>query len=160
MWPPIITCSVGFSLVAAAALWRPQGTRLFLGFFFLAMGLGVNLGFTVFAPEGYANMAGHAYIPLARSFFEGPVAAHPRAWMTPVIVLETFVGIALLMRGRIVRVGLIAGAVLITGIALIGWEMVPNLILAAAMLYLASLPADLSLVDRARAWSRPREDGP
>ena len=33
-----------------AAVLRPHGTRIFLGFFFIAMGLGVNLTLTLTDP--------------------------------------------------------------------------------------------------------------
>ena len=53
MWIPAIVCAVFFSLIAAGA-WRwPEGTRLFLGFFFIVCGLGINAVFTILSPEAY-----------------------------------------------------------------------------------------------------------
>ena len=154
MWTPLIVSAVFYSLVAAAAWWRPEGTRLFLGFFFIACGLGINAAFTILAPGAFVHMADNAYLSLSREFFNGPFAAHPVLFMVPVIVFETAVGVCLLMRGRPVRLGLIAATVFLLAITLVGVEELANPILAVVTGYLATRPAERSLRDVVRGVRR------
>ncbi len=150
MWIPVVVCAVFYSLIAGAAWWRPQGTRMFLGFFFIVCGLGINATFTILTPEDYVHMADNAYLSLSRDFFNGPFAAHPVLFMVPVIGFETVVGVCLLMRGRPVKVALVAATMFLIAVTLIGIEELANPILALVTGALATRPAERSFSDVVR----------
>ena len=80
------------------------------------------------------------------------------------LMLEVMLAVLILSRGRWVKVG-IAGAILfLVGISPLGFDIMPNLVLAAALVYLLTqdFPRDAvtMLRDRRGQGSRAREERP
>ena len=66
MITPIIISS-GFVLaVVLLCFFKPNAGRIFLGFFFLLMAIGVNGPFTFTNPQGFVEYASGALIPFYR----------------------------------------------------------------------------------------------
>jgi len=111
MTGPIV---VGAVFAIAFSLWswlRPNGARLFLGLFFIAMGLGVNLGYYLLNdPSGFASYpAGSPWVVyrwLATVIEQAPVA-----FGVLLVIFEVGIGLLMLSSGKRVKVG-VAGSML------------------------------------------------
>jgi len=122
--------------VAVFCLVRPQAARLFVGMFFGVMGAGVHGLLVLTNPEGYVGFAEQALLPFYRQIGVFLTAPHPRAFGIVMLMLEVTLAVLILSRGRWVKVG-IAGAILfLVGISPLGFDILPNLLLAAALVYL------------------------
>jgi hypothetical protein len=101
--------------------------------FFLLMGLGVNLGFVLFAPQMFVELgAAEPIVPLYVWFFTNIVAAAPAVWGLAVVAFEAAVGVLLLQRGVRARWG-VAGAILfLIGITPLGpWTQANSILIVA-----------------------------
>lgn len=96
--------------ILVAAILRPRATRIFLGFFFIAMGLAVNLTLALTDPQSFVELGSHSYLPLYRWVFENLVARNPVLMVAPVIVYEVSIGTLMLGKGTAARLGF-AGAI-------------------------------------------------
>lgn len=135
---PLLVSTVFMLAVFALCLARPVAGRGFLGAFFLLMGLGVNLGFVLFAPEMFVELgAADPVVPLYTWFFTNVVAAAPALWGLAVVAFEAAVGLLLLLGGAGAKWG-VAGAILfLVGITPLGpWTQAnPILIVALTTLW-------------------------
>jgi len=159
---PLLVSTVFMLAVLALCLARPVAGRGFLGVFFLLMGLGVNLGFVLFAPEMFVELgAADPVVPLYAWFFTNLVAAAPALWGLAVVAFEAAVGVLLLQGGARARWG-VAGAILfLVGITPLGpWTQAnPILIVALTTLWFrridAAPVAALGRLARGGAGRRP-----
>lgn len=123
--------------ILGLCLWRPSAGRVAIGVFFILMAVGVNIVLAVTAPDSFVKLGTDApLIPLYRWVFENVVAAAPVAVGAVVASYEIGVGVLLLLGGRWTKWGLIAGTVFVLLITPLGPWTLPNVIMAAAMLYL------------------------
>jgi hypothetical protein len=130
---PLLVSTVFMLAVFALCLARPVAGRGFLGVFFLLMGLGVNLGFVLFAPSMFVELGtGDPVVPLYAWFFANVVAAAPAVWGLAVVAFEAAVGVLLLQRGVRARWG-VAGAILfLVGITPLGpWTQANSILIVA-----------------------------
>jgi hypothetical protein len=151
---PLLVSTVVLPAILALCLLRPRAGRWFVGLVFLAMGLGVNLGFALFAPEMFVQLGtGDPVVPLYAWFFANVVAAAPAAWGLAVVAFETAVGALLLGRGRAARWGVVGAVAFLIGITPLGPWTQANPILAVGVTTLWFRGCDVSLAD---AWRRTR----
>jgi hypothetical protein len=61
---------------------------------------------------------------------------HPRAFGIVMLVLEATLAVLILSRGRWVKVGISGAILFLVGISPLGFDIMPNLLLAAALAYL------------------------
>lgn len=151
MATPFVIYLVFTLAVLVWSLTRPSSCRIFLGLFFLAMALGVNVPILIVAPEAFAAMGEEALVPLYRWFFRNLVARVPVLFVVPIILYEIFIGVLLLGRGRHVRDGLVAGTTFLLAISPLGLLMLPNVVLAGAMMILQRTKFPVSFLGSLRA---------
>lgn len=107
MTGPIISGIVFSLLVITLALWKPNGARIFLGFFFIAMGIGVNVPFVLMQPNFVLNYGQGAWLPLYRTLSDSIIAINPAAFGILLIIFEVLMGFLLLNKGTKVKIGLV-----------------------------------------------------
>jgi hypothetical protein len=143
---------LGFVLVVLAAAWfRPNATRLFLGFFFIVMGIGFHLVLILNNPHAYDGFSASAYIPLYRWIFRELVMPYPLAFALAAAAFEIAIGLLMLGKGRNVTIGLSLGGLFLLAITPLGLETLPNALLALGVAYLAMRSFPQSLWELARA---------
>jgi hypothetical protein len=103
-----IVAGILFSLLAVIlGLLRPHAYRIFLGIFFLVMGIGVNLIFLITQPEFVYVYGRESWLPLYRTLTERIIGASPGGFGIALIMVEVLMGAFLLSRGVWVKIGLI-----------------------------------------------------
>jgi hypothetical protein len=131
----MIASSVFVLAVIVFCLAKPNAGRIFLGFFFLAMALGVNGSFTFGNPQAYLGYADGALIPLYRNLAVSAVAISPVTFGLLLMAFEIAVGLLLLHKHRSVKLRLIGTAVFLVGISPLSWKQIPWLGLIVAEVY-------------------------
>jgi hypothetical protein len=103
--------------------FEPQAARLFVGAFFGVMGLVVHGLLVITNPEGYVRFAEHALLPFYRQ-------------IGLFLILEVTLAVLILSRGYWAKVGILGAILFLIGITPLGFDVMPNLLLAAALVYL------------------------
>ena len=142
--------------VAVFCFLRPQAGRLFVGVFFGVMGLGVNGSLVISNPEGYVAFAEQALLPLYRQI--GLFLTQPNPWAFGIVmlILELTLAALILSRGHWVKVGTLGAILFLVGISPLGYDVMPNLLLAAALVHLLTqdFPRDVFTMLRDRRGRR------
>ena len=147
---------VFYLAVLVVCLLRPGAGRLFLGIFFLAMAIGVNVVLVLVAPEQFVGLGADAPLtPVFPWFFENVVALAPPLFGLLVVAYEVTIALMMLSRGRYAKWGLIGGIVFLIGITPLGIWTLANPVLAAAMATLLRRDYDRSLPEMLRSAFRP-----
>ena len=157
MLAPIIFSSVFVLGVVVLCLTKPNAGRIFLGIFFLIMGLGVNGYFTFGNPQGYIDYAGGALIPFYRDLALLVVNLNPVVFGILLILYEVIMGVLLLHEGKHVKVGLIGTMVFLIGIAPLSFLQLPWLGLIIGQAYLLTKEFDKSILKDISAKLRSRQ---
>ena len=144
------------TVILVGALLRPHGTRVFLGLFFIAMGLGVNLTLTLTDPQSFVGLGSHSFLPPYRWVFENLVARNPVLMVAPVIAYEVAIGALMLGKGTNARLGFGGAIVFLLAITPLNAECLPNPILALAAARLWRIRWEKSLLDMVRGWRESR----
>jgi hypothetical protein len=144
---PIIVGILYSLLVIILCFFKPNAGRIFLGIFFLAMGLGVNLPFLLTIPSFIVDYGRGAWVPLFRTLTENIIALNPVVFGVLLILFEVIMGIFLLSKGVPVKVGLIGTMIFI--LLLIPLHMIQLVwaISAAAHVYLLTKSFNTSLLE-------------
>lgn len=142
---PVITWLIFVLLVSLFGLIKPNAARIFLGFFFLAMAIGVNVVMGLTDPPSYVKMGQNALIPFYRWVFSNIISLNPALFVLPVAAFQITIALLMLHKGKYVKWGLLGGIIFLIGIAPLGVESLPNLILAAAMAWLLKKDYPLSV---------------
>lgn len=132
-----VTATAVYSLLTATAYRRPVLGRRALGLFFGVMGLAVNGGLTVAAPEQFPALARRAPWAWYRRVGLALTEPAPRAFGGAMAVGETALAAAILSRGPAARLGLLGAAGFSLGIVPLGFFTLGNPVLAAGALHLA-----------------------
>jgi hypothetical protein len=141
-----------FVLVVLACCWlRPNATRIFLGFFFILMGIGFHLVLILRDPHGYDGFSASALLPLYRWAFRAIVMPYPLAFAIVAAAFEIAVALLMLSKGRYAQLGLITASLFLLAITPLGMETLPNVLLALGLAYLATKPFPLSFWELVRA---------
>lgn len=134
---PYIISAVFVLSVVALCFARPNAGRIFLGFFFLVMALGVNGSFTFGNPQSYVEYAGGALIPFYRDLALWAVGLlGARFFGLLLMTFEIVMALLLLNKGRLVKIGLIGTMAFVIGIAPLSWVQLVWLGLVAGQVYL------------------------
>lgn len=137
-----------FSLIVlAAGLWKPNATRVFTGFFFLAMALGVNLSMLLTNPGSYPQAGAQALVPLYRWFFTTVLAAYTIPLVIALILVEVSIAGLILSRGKWARYGLIIASVFCVVLAPLGMKSISTPALGLAIALLLRKSYDRSILD-------------
>jgi hypothetical protein len=126
-----------YAALTALAYRRPVLGRRVMGLFFGVMGLGVNGGLTVAAPELFPALARRAPWAWYRRIGVALTEPAPRTFGAAMAVGETALAAAVLSRGRAARIGLLGAAAFSLGITPLGVYTLANPVLAAGALRLA-----------------------
>ena len=152
----LIPSAVFSLLVLVFCLVRPNAGRIFLGFFFLVMAIGVNVVLVLIAPEQFVALGTDAALTsIYPWFFENVVALAPPVFGLLVAAYEVTIALMMLSRGKHAKWGLIGGIVFLLGITPLGVWTLANPVMAAAMAYLLTKEYDRSLPEMLRSAFRP-----
>jgi hypothetical protein len=132
----VVVWSIFVLAVAVFCLLRPQAARLFVGGFFGVMGLVVHGLLVITNPEGYVRFAEQALLPFYRQIGLFVTEPNPRAFGIVMLILEVTLAALILSRGRWVKVGILGAILFLVSISPLGFDVMPNLLLAAALVYL------------------------
>lgn len=152
----IVVWSAFVLAASLLCLLRPQAARLFVGVFFGVMGLGVHGFLVITNPQGYVGFAEQALLPLHRRIGLFLTEPNPRAFGIVMLVLELTLAALILSRGRWVKLGVVGAILFLVGISPLGFDVLPNLVLAAALVYLLTreFPRDAVTMLRDRRGRR------
>ena len=134
-------------VVLLLCLWRPNWGRIFLGLFFIVMAIGVHIVLVLTAPVAYLGFGATALLPPYRGLFDTVVAWNPVVFGLLAAAFEITLAIMMLSKGRYARWGCIVGGLFMVAIMPLGYEVLPNIMLAAALFYLATKDFDMALWD-------------
>ncbi len=145
---PMIISSLFVLAVVILCFAKPNAGRIFLGFFFLVMALGVNGSFTFGNPQAYLDYANGALIPFYRQLAIGVVKISPVIFGLLLMAFEISMGLLLLHKKQAVKIGLIGTMLFIIGIAPMSWMQVPWLGLLVAQGFLYTKEFDRSVLEK------------
>ncbi len=137
--------------IVLLCLLRPNAGRIFLGFFYLAMGLGVNLVLGLTNPEGYLEMGKGALIPVYKDFFSQVVSLNPMLFVLLVAAFQIAMGLLILYKRRAVKIGLIGTMVFVVAITPLGTQQFPWLGLPLVQAYLLTREFDRCFIETLRS---------
>ena len=153
MLAPMLISSVFVLAVVVLCLAKPNAGRIFLGFFFLAMALGINGSFILNNPQAYLDYVGGAWVPLYRDLAVSVVSISPVAFGLALMAFEIAMGLLLLHKKRSVKLGLIGTMVFLVSMLPLSWVQIPWLGLIIAEIYLFRREFDRSFLDILRPKS-------
>jgi len=132
-----IIWSIGFVLIVMTlCLLKPNAGRIFLGFFYLIMAIGVN-GVNAFTnPQSTVQMGAESLIPLYRTFFLEVVAAAPSLFILIVVLFQLSVGLLILNKHKKVKLGLTGATIFLILITPFGVIQLPWLGIAVVQIFL------------------------
>jgi hypothetical protein len=131
-------------VVLAFCRFKPNGARIFLGLFFIVMGIGFHVVLIVRDPHGYDGFSTSAFIPLYRWGFRELVMRAPLAFAFAAAAFEIAVALLMLSKRQYAKIGLIAGCLFLLAITPLGVETLPNALLALGLGYLATKAFSMS----------------
>lgn len=147
MSTPMLVSIVFVLLVVIFCFAKPKAARIFLGFFFLAMALGVNGSFTFGNPQQYVVYAESALIPLYRDIFVAIISLSPFLFGLLLMAFEISMAALLLHKGKFVKLGLLGTMLFLAGMAPLDWLQLPWLGLIVGEIYLFRQDFDRSFLE-------------
>ena len=144
--PMLVSCVFVFAVVAFCFI-KPNAARIFLGFFYLAMALGVNGSFTFGNPHQYVVYAKSALIPLYRDIFVTIISLSPFLFGLLLMVFEISMAVLLLNKGKFVKLGLLGTMLFLAGMAPLDWLQLPWLGLIVGEIYLFQQDFERSFIE-------------
>ena len=151
---PIIVGILYSVVVIILCFFKPAAGRYFIGFFFIAMGIGVNVTFTIASPTFVADYGMDAWLPLYRTLTEAVIAPVPRLFAVLLIIFEVTTGMLVLAKGRWVKAGLIGTIAFVLMLAPIHPAQIAWAVSAAGPAYLLSKTFEGSFLDAVRRRKR------
>ena len=148
MAAPLIISTLFVLAVVILCFVKPNAGRIFLGFFFLVMALGVNGSFTFGNPQAYLDYANGALIPFYRQLAVSVVQISPVIFGLLLMIFEICMGLLLLHKKQAVKVGLIGTMLFIIGISPLSWVQIPWLGLLVAQGFLYTKEFDRSVLEK------------
>jgi hypothetical protein len=132
-----IIWSIGFVLIVITlCAFKPNAGRIFLGFFYLIMAIGIN-GVNAFTnPQSTVRMGTESLIPFYRTFFSDVVSTAPSVFILIVALFQISIGLLILNKHIKVKLGLLAASVFLILITPFGLIQLPWLGIAAIQIYL------------------------
>ena len=151
MLTPYLVSAVFVVLVVVLCIAKPNAGRIFLGLFFLAMGLGVNGAVVLTGPQSYVNYLGDSLIPLYRDLTMRTVALNPLLYSLLLVTFETAMGILILGKHKTVKIGLFGTSIFIVALAPVNTVQFVWLGLVVGQAYLLTKEFDVTLLDMLRS---------
>jgi hypothetical protein len=156
MLVPIIISSVFVLAVIILYLTKPNAGRIFLGFFFLFMAIGVNGSFTFTNPQAYIEYAKGALMPLYRELALSIVGLSLTLFGLLLISFEIIMGLLILHKQKSVKIGLIGTIIFLSVIAPVSLVQIPWLGLIVAEAYLLTKEFDTPFLATIQLKLHPR----
>lgn len=146
-----VTISWAFSVAYLLfCIYLPRPARIFVGVFYIIMGLGVNLMLVLFFPEAFVMIGSEPLLAIYRPIFDTLVPAAPVAWGLFIALFEITMGVMILTKGWTARLGLIGYTIFCLAIVPLNWMSFPAWCLAVGHIHIlrrgsfeTSLPAML-----------------
>jgi hypothetical protein len=152
---PMLVSSIFILAVVVFCFLKPNAGRIFLGFFFLAMALGVNGSFTFSNPQAYIDYANGALIPLYRTITVSVISVSPFLFGILLMAFEIAMGLLLLHKQKSVKLGLLGTMLFLAGMAPLDWVQLPWLGLIISEIYLFRQDFDRSFLEM--VWPKPKK---
>jgi len=143
---PIVVGVVYSLFVIVLSLLRPNAGRIFLGIFFIAMGIGVNVTFLLTQPAFVLNYGRESWLPLYRTLTDSVIALSPMTFGILLILFEAAMGLFLLSKEVWVKVGLIGTTIFVLALVPIHIAQIAWAGSVVAHVYLLTKSFDTSLV--------------
>jgi hypothetical protein len=147
MLVPMIVSSVFVLGVVILCLMKPNAGRIFLGFLFLVMAIGVNGSFTFSNPQAYVDYASEALVPFYRDIALAVVKLNPMVFGMLLMVFEIVMGLLLLHKRNSVKVGLVGTMAFLIGIAPLSLLQIPWVGLIIGQAYLLTKEFDSTFIE-------------
>jgi hypothetical protein len=155
---PMIVSSVFVLAVVVLCLVKPNAGRIFLGFFFLLMAIGVNGSFTFGNPQAYVDYASEAPIQWYRNIALTVVEVNPVIFGLLLMAFEIAMGLLLLHKGMSVKIGLVGTMLFLLGIAPLSIIQLPWLGLSIGQAYLLTKDFDTTFLEIIQTKLRTRRE--
>jgi len=156
MLTPIIVSSLFILAVVILCFTKPNAGRIFLGIFFLVMAIGVNGWFTFTNPQVYIDYISDALIPIYRDIALTIVELNPVLFALLLMAFEITMGLLLLSKGNLVKIGLVGTMIFLVGIAPLSFIQIPWLGLLIGQAYLLTKEFDVTLLEMTQSKLRSR----
>jgi len=122
--PQVITIAyTGSNIVALLMLlasWKlPSVARLLYALLFL-WACWANTNTALYAPQLYIDYASFAFLPFYRDFIQGFFSQHITMFVIIIALCQFLIGVSMLLKGVIFRIGAIGGIVFLISIAPLG----------------------------------------
>jgi len=151
----MLVSSIFIIAVVVFCFIKPNAGRIFLGFFFLVMALGVNGSFTFSNPQAYLDYANGALIPLYRTIAVSVISVSPFLFGILLMAFEITMGFLLLHKQKSVKLGLLGTMLFLAGMAPLDWVQLPWLGLIVAEIYLFRQDFDRSFLEM--VWPKSKK---
>ena len=143
-----ILWSIGFVLAVMILCYvKPEIGRIFLGFFYLAMALGVNTVLAFTNPQSIIQMGEGSLIEFYRTFFSNVVSLAPVPFILFVAIFEITMALLILNKHRNVKFGLTGTTIFLFLITPFGYIQLPWLGIALIQLYLLRKDFDKTFIE-------------
>jgi len=140
--------SIGFVLVVMILCYvKPNIGRIFLGFFYLIMALGVNTVLAFTNPQSIVEMGEGSLPEYYRFFFSNVVSLAPVPFILFVAIFEITMGLLILNKHRKVKLGLIGTTIFLFLITPFGFIQLPWLGIALIQIYLMRKDFDKTFIE-------------
>lgn len=133
-------------LLSVLSFLKPNAGRIFLGIFFLVMGIGVNGSFLLTQPTFVYDYGHSAHLSLYRTLAESIIAPAPMVFGILLIFFEVTMGTFLLSSGRWVKAGLIGTMAFVLMLVPIHYAQAVWAVSIVANIYLLTRRFDASVV--------------
>ena len=107
MYIPYIVSSIFVLGVVILCFFKPKIGRIFLGFFYIFLGIIVHGIFIIKNPESYINFGNSASIQLYRELTTHLIALNPVVFGFLLMVFEVIMGLLILNKNTLIKIGLI-----------------------------------------------------
>jgi hypothetical protein len=140
--------------VIVLCILKPNAGRIFLGFFYIVMAIGVNLILGITNPQSYIQMGMESPVTFYRELFSNIVAPNPMLFVLLVAAFQIVMGLLILYKQMYVKAGLIGTILFILAITPFGVHQLPWLGLPLAQIYLLTKRFDKTFLEMLRTKHR------
>ena len=143
----IIWSIVFVMLVMVLCYYKPNTGRIFLGFFYLVMAIGINMVNAFTNPQTTIQMGEASLIGFYKTIFSDIVAKSPVIFILIIALFEISMGLLILNKQKKVKLGLLGTSIFLVMITPFGYIQIPWLGIAAIQIYLMKKDFDKTLIE-------------
>jgi len=147
MTGPVIVGIIYSVTVIILCFLKPTAGRIFLGIFFIIMGLGVNLTFLLTNPTFVFDYGKEAWLSLYQFLTKTIIGLNPPLFGIFLILFEVTTGLFILAKKYLVKIGLIGTMVFVLLLVPTHPEQIVWAISIAGNIFLLTRNFDISLID-------------